>query len=459
MKKTKKSDEVSVLIIGIDAVSRLNLHRQMPKTVHFLKNQIQSIEMLGYNKIGDNTFPNLVAVLSGLTVDELSNTCWQNMDDIFDNCPFIWKKYKNSGFHTAYAEDSAQIGLFNYQKTGFRKQPTDYYGQIFSLVSEGKLGHEKRLNTHLCIGNRLTVDVLLESARHFAVRLKDVLTWGMFWSTSLSHDYLNLPRYGDFLHLNFLETLEYEGIFKTSIVIVLSDHGIRWGGIRETYQGYIEERLPVLFITFPEWFESRYPLAVRNLRTNKRRLTTPFDLHETLLDLIDLGNIENIMVKRRSETSKQTMTRGISLFLAVPENRKCKDAGITDNWCTCHTSKTLNTEDSTVKYISSILIDHLNNLLQGYIECSKLHLYKIHSARTEEVALGKDEEKADKDKLTDYFIVVETRPGNGMFEATIRYSNNSKPTVIDPVSRINTYGNQSKCISHYALKLYCYCII
>nr|CAH7717380.1 unnamed protein product [Callosobruchus chinensis] len=56
--------KLNVLVMGLDAVSRLNLHRQMPKTVEYLK-QIGSVEMLGYNKVADNTFPNLMPVLAG----------------------------------------------------------------------------------------------------------------------------------------------------------------------------------------------------------------------------------------------------------------------------------------------------------------------------------------------------------------------------------------------------------
>lgn len=460
--RLRRSDEVNVLLVGVDAVSRLNLHRQMPKTVKFLNTRVMAVEMLGYNKVGDNTFPNLVPVLSGLSEAELISSCWPNFKSVFDDCPMMWKQFKEAGFHTAYAEDSASIGLFNYQKIGFHKQPTDFYGQIFSLVSEDQIGSQKKGNTYLCVGNRLTVDVLLEVLHNFAIKLKDILSWGMFWTTSLSHDFLNYPRYGDDLHLNLMESLLEEGIFNTTIFVYLSDHGIRWGEIRETYQGYIEERLPFLWIAFPDWFEDRYTTAVRNLRTNRRRLTTPFDLHETLLDLINLTNIENSAIDSRSSSLKEIKRRGISLFLPVPEGRTCKDAGITDNWCTCHTSKEITTDDTTVREASLTLVDHLNDLLHGYAECSKLDLYKVHSARMEVVPLDPNEKSASKDRRVDYIVEVETVPGNGLFEATVRHNYNGEEkmevSVLDPVSRLNTYGNQSICITHYTLKLYCYCI-
>ena len=40
----------SILVFGMDAVSRLNFHRQMPKTKKLLE-ELGAIEFLGYNKV------------------------------------------------------------------------------------------------------------------------------------------------------------------------------------------------------------------------------------------------------------------------------------------------------------------------------------------------------------------------------------------------------------------------
>lgn len=50
-------------------------------------------------------------------------------------------------------------------------------------------------------------------------------------------------------------------------------------------KGVMEERLPFAYISFPPWFERLYPEAVNNIRHNARKLTSPFDLYETLKDL------------------------------------------------------------------------------------------------------------------------------------------------------------------------------
>jgi Protein of unknown function (DUF229) len=38
--------------------------------------------------------------------------------------------------------------------------------------------------------------------------------------------------------------------------------------------------------TFPEWFKSEYREQYENFVTNKERLTTPFDVHATLEDIL-----------------------------------------------------------------------------------------------------------------------------------------------------------------------------
>ncbi|CAH1390795.1 unnamed protein product [Nezara viridula] len=454
----REHNTVSISLIGFDSVSRLNLLRQMPRTVAFLKEKVISVEMLGYNKVGDNTFPNMIPVLVGRTVEEIKETCWRQ-ENIFDNCSFIWNKYKESNFSTAYYEDATWMGLFNYQKYGFRKQPTDFYGQIFSLTAENDLGCDKRLNAHLCIGNRMVLSVLLESASRYIIGSRDMLTWSMFWTSSLTHDYLNLPRLADLPFVDFMENLFNNDIFNSTIFIFMSDHGIRWGGIRSTYQGYMEERLPFLFISFPEWFRNTYQLAIRNLKANRRRLTTHFDLHETLLDLVDLNNLQDEVIIERTNFLYHNARRGISLFLPIPENRTCEDAGITENWCTCYTSKSVSVSNPMVKQAALALVNFMNSLLDNHRECSQLNLHEIVSARIEQLMSTEESNDSINTKSTDYIVTVNTEPGNGVFEATVRHRIFSEDyTVIGDVSRLNTYGDQSKCISHYMLKLYCFCI-
>ncbi|RXG56759.1 hypothetical protein Avbf_16291 [Armadillidium vulgare] len=60
-------NKLSVIIFGTDSVSRLNFHRVNPKTYNYLTKELNALEYGGYNKIGDNTLPNVLALSTGLT--------------------------------------------------------------------------------------------------------------------------------------------------------------------------------------------------------------------------------------------------------------------------------------------------------------------------------------------------------------------------------------------------------
>ncbi|XP_077296477.1 uncharacterized protein LOC143918426 [Arctopsyche grandis] len=452
---TKRNEySYNVLVLGIDAVSRLNFHRTMPKTLKILKS-MGAIEFRGYNKVGDNTYPNLVPVLSGLSESELQDHCLPRNDSTYDDCPFIWKKYKESGYMTAFAEDASGIGVFNYMKKGFINAPTDYYWRTFNQAAELEIGHEIHSNTNLCIGPRIIVDVLLDYIYKFLTVLSNNLYFGFFWETSLTHDFLNYPLLGDNKYSSLMYKLKEEGLFSNTIVVVMSDHGIRWGEILSTPQGRMEERLPFLFITLPEIFKERFPLASSNLKRNTKRLTTPYDLHETFSDLLNVSQIENEVIEQAIHNKTYENNRGISLFLPIHENRTCQSAGIDPHWCTCHESRKLNVDDKVVVIVANVVINYMNGLLANYTQCAKLNLSGILEAGRNVPSKSLEMWKV-LSKVQDYTVIINTEPGDGLFEATVRHSLRGW-NVTGTISRHNLYGKQSYCIDDVHLKLYCFC--
>lgn len=79
---------------------------------------------------------------------------------------------------------------------------------------------------------------------------------------------------------------------------------LRFAEIRNTLQGKQEERLPYFSFVFPLWFKKVYPEAYANFLHNTRYLTTPFDIHKTLENIL---NFETPKIGDRHQ-------RAISLF-------------------------------------------------------------------------------------------------------------------------------------------------
>ncbi|XP_049708022.2 uncharacterized protein LOC110373064 [Helicoverpa armigera] len=441
----------NVLILGIDAVSRLNFYRTMPKTASFLKDY-GAIDFLGYNKVGDNTFPNLIPLLLGNRDSELKDKCLPNSKATFDNCPFVWEWFKEAGYYTAFAEDSSSLGMFNFVKAGFIRTPTDYYTHTFITQAERYAGYNKDFNSFLCMNDYYFYKVLLDYIVNLTNTLKNSKLFGFIWEVTMSHDHLNYPMVMDDDYLDFFKKLKDTNYLDKTVLFLMSDHGIRWGSIRSTKQGRLEERLPFMFIMVPPSFREAFPKAYSNLKFNSRRLTTPFDIHATLMDLVDLGTINNSMVSKRSKEA-YARNRSISLFLPIPSNRTCKMADIDDHWCTCLKNIALHNESSEAKRAATHVLSHLNDLVSDYSVCARLSLVRV--IEIAELEAGRPDENETGWK--EYMVVLQTSPGDGVFEATVRYDSEGWK-LSGTVSRLNLYGEQSRCVHDYHLKLYCYCI-
>ncbi|XP_017790924.1 PREDICTED: uncharacterized protein LOC108573070 isoform X2 [Habropoda laboriosa] len=450
---SSRTEHLSVLIVGIDSVSRLNFHRMMPKTVEALQ-QLEAVEMLGYTKVADNTYPNLVPALSGLSEGELHDLCWQNKEKTFDECPFIWKNFSASGYRTIFGEDACSMTTFNYLKQGFRDPPTDYYLRPFCIGSEKDIGNTHKLNANLCVGTRKTFDNLLHYAQKAASQFAADPYFAMIWEASLTHDFLNYPQLGDVSYYNLITHLYIKQLLNQTALIVMSDHGMRWGSFRQTYQGRMEDSLPFVFIVLPRWWKEKYQVAWANLRRNTRSLTTAFDLHETLLDMLNSQNLEESRLKSRSKSMPrdENLPRGISWFLPIPDYRTCNMAGIASHWCMCHNSFDVPTNDENLKDKAVFVVSELNKMLKKYVQCASLKLKEIKAAKA-----WKDE--GDKGELVDYTITIETEPGDAIFEGTVRYRSKDKVNkLVGSVSRLNAYGKQSACVDEFNMRLYCYCL-
>lgn len=142
----------------------------------------------------------------------------------------------------------------------------------------------------------------------------------------------------------------------------------------------------------------------------------------------------------------------MSLFLKVPEDRTCTNAGIPIHYCTCHgVTQPVSVNNAQVIAAAVYFVEHVNDELSEYPQCANLTLSSVVKATVEG--------RRDGEKLVkDYQIQVTTVPGHGHFEATVRHDTDNKQfRLMGSVSRLNLYGNQSACVTDAKTKLLCYC--
>lgn len=113
------------------------------------------------------------------------------------------------------------------------------------------------------------------------------------WINNFSHSTNEIPKEMDDRVVMFFQQLEETGAFNTTFITFLSDHGMRWGKIRQTTIGWYEERLPFIHVWVPDWFKQNHPVIYNNMKTNSKRLTSPFDLHLTLREILRLSRQDN----------------------------------------------------------------------------------------------------------------------------------------------------------------------
>lgn len=445
-----KRKKMNILIMGLDSVSRLNFHRTMPRLSKYFHDNNWH-ELKGYNKIGDNTLPNLLAILTGRSQEDATKKCKLNRKYGSDGCPFIWNNFKDAGYITAYGEDIPRLGTFNYKQDGFMNPPTDYYVRPYILACEKLLKSKNKFNFKYCIGPESAVDRIFNYAIDFSKTFIDQSYFGFFWANTISHDDMNGPSSMDEHFLNMFQHVNDNGITNNTIIIFLSDHGVRWGEYLDTQIGWHENRLPFMFIKFPNSITSHDKLST-SLKLNEDRLTSPYDVYQTLREiLINSGGYAESSIGCPSCQS---------LFSPVPIERGCDDAGISSHWCTCNEFEALSTDNYVALSGATAFIKHAENIAKSYQDengnrlCAKLEIDSILKInKIIDFNNGNRTNNIDK-----YFFKIQLKPGYGKFEVTIGTNNYNEFYILDSeISRIDSYEKTSRCVD-YGFKWFCHCL-
>lgn len=447
--KSSASNEqpLSVLMVGVDSISRLNSLRTLPKTVNYLNTE-GWVELRGYNKIADNTYPNLMAVLTGIEGDSAYEVCLPTEVYRLDNCSFIWRRFQENGYVTAYAEDEAHISTFNYHKVGFVHQPTDYYLRPFMIAAQRELKTIERHSLKYCLGPESAGERILNYAADFAKTFVGEKNFGLFWTNSFSHNDINSPSGMDGVLAKFFKQLHKANVTDDTFIIFFSDHGMRFGNMRQTKIGWFEERLPFAWLWMPPRYRLSHPEAWSALKINSARLTTPYDLHMTLQDL--LGG--EVVPSSGCPTCH-------TLLKPMDPDRACEDASISPHWCVCTVFNSVPINDEVVQAAARYVVHRITAYVhEGQAALDENAPHKCASLTLSHVMISQRGLSWDG-RNTYYLLFIETTPGRGRYEATVSVgvNNTEEFQLHSSISRLDSYAGQSRCINNTFLKKYCYC--
>ncbi|XP_052809295.1 uncharacterized protein LOC128237750 [Mya arenaria] len=464
----------SIIIFGLDSVSRSHAIRNLQKSYAYLRDKLQSDDLEGFRKVGENTFPNIVPLLTGKSQSWFPHIFYLRMHT--DSMPLLWNESPAATMATFFAEDRPDISTFNFMKSGFKKIPTDFYFRPYTLAMnefEPVFGKKLGKPTLDCYGNRNHFEIEIDYLKSFLQKYNKRRKFAFFWSNQVGHEHFTSVSRGDEPFLDFLRWMVSETDMRNTIFIALSDHGFRLGGASLTHIGRAENNNPWLMIHVPESVTKTYPKLRTHLKENSKHLVTHYDIHQTVLDAMHGRGFED---KTLVPTQQYVVPRNV--FHPIPDDRTCLDAGVDEIFCTCVDTEPLDVHSPLVQSLANFIIKHINkiiynpsnicsrimllNITEAKVEYSKKDLQNLHNYvfknSSEEFTRSLDQDTGR------YTIFINTFPGSGVFQGTVDFMSIGKAaslddqmTVVGEPIRLSRYGNQSHCVDDVKLKTLCYC--
>ncbi|XP_049873429.1 uncharacterized protein LOC126371977 [Pectinophora gossypiella] len=444
-------DNYDVLIIAFDSTSKNGFIRKMPVSYKYITKELQATVLNKYNIVGDATVAALFPILTGKTDSELPESRKDVDGSVYlDHEDFIFYRMKKNGYRTAYFEDMPWVGTFQLYHNGFLHQPADHYLRDIYKYEEG-FKNSKWWPNWKCFGEQPRFQFMINLTEQF-YKLE-----GKHFSLTFIAD----VTHGDFNHIDnadrplaeFLKSMYDKGTFQNTLLIVMGDHGPRFANIRDTYQGFIEERLPFMAIRLPDNLRRIRLDAQTALENNAEVLTTPHDIHATILDVVNLTPYWNFYKVKGAD-----VLRALTLLQPLPSNRSCSVAGIEDHWCTCLHWEEVKPEEPLYMPVAQALVDYINKLTES--ERQHCALRTLRSVQW--VVKHKAHVEILRNLGSVYQVKITVGPGKGVYEAAMTYMSQKGEFFISSaqISRVNAYKDEPKCITetHPQLNKYCYCM-
>lgn len=379
-----------------------------------------------------------MAFLTGRNMTTVYRKCSRTMDNCGND--IIWSKFQNSGYVTAYGEDFLRLPDTFSRHNGFKIPPTNHYLRPFFLTGETRKGNL------VCTKQVPSAIHSLHYALDFVNSYKNEKFFGMFWLNSYSHNLDNLPTLLDNDLTDFWNKLNSTGALSNTFIFFLSDHGIRYGKMRTSVESYYEERLPMFFMWAPLDFQTAHAQYYYNLELNRRRLTTPYDLHVTLRNILQISSGSSM------ESGCEACPQCTGLFYEAIEHRTCANAGVHEKWCSCHNLVSVSHQEYGAAYSIKLAVSYIQNITKAVnttkcMKCSTLQLKTVLRTHKHVDYLNNE---------TSYVVAFEMSPGNVAYEASVKEDENGFH-IIQPTQTISEYNTRGSCVVLSNDREYCVC--
>ena len=146
-----------------------------------------------------------------------------------------------------------------------------------------QIANEKRPDK-FCEGSRDSMQLNLDYLEDFMRLYKDRGFFSFSHINKYSHNSSKKISWLDETLLAFLKRFHADkSLSGSTLLFFFSDHGPRFSQERKSIKGLLHERNPFFSMYVPELFQQRYPNEFASLNKNLDKVTTPMDIHATLM--------------------------------------------------------------------------------------------------------------------------------------------------------------------------------
>jgi hypothetical protein len=326
-KESSSPTKPNILILFVESLSNLAFKRSMKKTASRMKKN-GAIVMENFIRSGENSFPNMIAFLTGQVFHNMSHQKAVKSRFLDQEFRYLWQDFRDHGYITGYMKDLPHIG-----DMGFHKPPTDFYPHAYWLQmypDNATWRNEYHINHNIdfCFDkNGPKVKLFLDQITEFVKKNRQHPYFLMANHVQMTHQHIQNFAHIDPFYESFMKDIKSLG--ENTIIILAGDHGPRRSAYAPTSIGRLEGRHTLLSFLIHKSIDKKFPHLKRSLKLNQKTLMSWFDIHLMMKKIADGSFTDPTAIRGNGSKFYNPMTH------IIPLSRTCADAGIPEVHCVC----------------------------------------------------------------------------------------------------------------------------
>ena len=460
---------MNLIFLSFDGMPRKIWENYFPLSRKYIDNEMGGIEMKGYVPTGETLSEEMYTVVSGLYPLDFKYTKGEDFENRrrFRNTSTVVGDYKKANYIIQWISDKPHRD----SDVKFRYLPVDSYVQ----TSNSKAYHHQPERFRMDGESTSQTLHLLDWVPDFHNIHPDdhKLSFVNYHSWS-DLSYADLVRSADEdLHKLLMKIHSKRQFFNTALFLMgfhNTDRTNQW----PAYSTCTSDA-PFLVVAMPDDQKCFFSEENLQLKDNRYSLTSAFDVHHTLRDLLHktISNIQtgtglgtpHLPGKADNETrtrfnrSRESLQRkqlttvskfvrlamknyrnesgdysiGESVLRYLADHRTCREAGVAWTWCTCRDWRQVPKDSEFVQAAAKYVVFAINHVMRQYQKtCAVTQMADVVYAAVYDWRTRGSKKSSTSPEDMFYQLSLVTTPGLVLYEAVIQYNTATRGFYINP---------------------------